>query len=196
MTKRVSWKQKNKKQQVSPLTLIILIIAAVGIVAYAAVNYFFHLNFNVNNTRGISVAGSWTGDNIEGKEVVPGSTFQLNQQIKNNSTESVYVFVRIDTEENVYKISNLDPSWVVVKEDSGMILLAYGTSTTMVQLPPDQVVDVSGTLTLNVSNATFAGLEDSALDFSIHACGIAVSKCGPYIAPPYVYDCYIDNGGK
>ena len=183
-----------KKRKVSTIALITLIIAVFGVVVYAATT-FFHLDFNVNNTRGISISGSWTGNDIAGKEVIPGSTFQLSPVITNNSTDYVYLFVRIDTEENVYKISDLDSSWSVIKEDDGMILLAYGSESAMVQLEPGVEVYVSGTLTLDVSDSRFADLDNSALDFSVHACGIAKSQCDNHTAPLDVYDYYIENGG-
>ena len=196
MTNRIPWKQKNKKQKMTTSLIALLIILAVSVVAYAAINYFFHLSQTVDNTRGVKIAGSWTGDEIEGTEVLPGDTFTLSQTITNNSTEDVYVFVRIDTEGNAYSISELDPSWTVAKAEGGVILLAYGSTSAMVEVGPDVEVDFEGLLTLDVSNKEFSELNDSALDFSVHACGIAKSQCGSHIAPLAVYEDYENNGGE
>lgn len=174
--------------------MIFLIIAAVGIVAYAAATYVFHLFQDVHNPRGVVISGSWTGE-VEGKEVVPGSTFSLNQTISNNSTEPVYIFVRVDTESNAYKISNLSDGWTAVKDADDEILIAYGSGSSMNAVAPDVSVRFSGTLTLDVSNSEFAELEDSALDFTIHACGVAVSQCGGHVSAADVYEDYRSNGG-
>ena len=192
---RIPWKQKNKKQKVVSSLASILLIGAISVIAYAAINYFFHLSQTVDNTRGVKIAGSWTGD-VSGKEVLPNSTFTLSQTITNKSTESVYVFVRIDTEGNAYSISELDPSWTVAKESENVILIAYGSAGTMVEVGPDVEIEFGGLLTLDVSNKEFSELNDSALDFSVHACGIAKSQCGSHIAPLAVYEDYENNGGE
>lgn len=195
MSTRTPWNQKNKRQKLSTLLIALLLIAAVGIVAYAAANYFFHLHYEVDNSRGVKIEGSWTGE-VSGKEVVPGSTFSLNQTITNNSTDYIYLFVRVDTEGNVYKISNLDSSWSVVKEADDEVLLAYGAASSMEEIAPDASVGISGTLTLDVTNAEFVDLDDSALDFSVHACAIAKSQCNGHVSATDVYEDYRSNGGE
>ena len=194
--RHIPWKQKNKKQKVVSSLASILLIGTISVVAYAAINYFFHLNFTVDNTRGVKIGGAWTGDDIEGTAVLPGDTFQLTQTITNESTEPVYVFVRVDTEGNAYSISELDPSWSKVKAEDGVILLAYGSTSAMVEVGPDVEVDFGGILTLDVSNKEFSELNDSALDFSVHACGIAKSQCEGKIGALAVYEVYEDNGGE
>ena len=106
------------------------------------------------------------------------------------------MFVRIDTEGNAYKISELDPSWTVVKESENVILLAYGTAETVTPVTPDVEIEFGGLLTLDVSNAEFADLEDSALDFTINACGIAVSQYEGKTGALAVYEVYEENGGE
>ena len=187
---------KTLKQKISSTAIILILIASISIAAYAAINYFFHLNFTVDNTRGVKIGGAWTGENVTGTEVLPGSTFTLNQTITNESTEDVFLFVRIDTEGNAYKISEVDESWTVVKESDGVILLAYGSTSAMVEVGPDVEIVFEGVLTLDVSNKEFSELEDEALDFSIHACGIAVSQCEGKTGALAVYEIYEDNGGE
>ena len=193
---RTPWKSKTLKQKISSTAIILILIASISIAAYAAINYFFHLNFTVDNTRGVKIGGAWTGENVTGTEVLPGSTFTLNQTITNESTEDVFLFVRIDTEGNAYKISEVDESWTVVKESDGVILLAYGSTSAMVEVGPDVEIVFEGVLTLDVSNKEFSELEDEALDFSIHACGIAVSQCEGKTGALAVYEVYEDNGGE
>ena len=195
MTKMVPWKDKSNKQKAAFIASIALTLAA-AVTVSALGNYFFHLWTYVDNDRGVSIAGSWIGNDIEGQEVVPGSTFQLSQEITNKSTEPVYVFVRIDTEENAYKISQLHPDWTVVKEADNMILLAFGSTRAMNVVSPEVVLEFEGILTLDVTNTEFVELEDSALDYSIHACGVAVSKCEGRIAPLDVYEVYETVGGN
>ena len=194
--RHIPWKQKNKKQKVVSSLASILLIGAISVIAYAAINYFFHLNFTVDNTRGVKIGGAWTGENVSGTEVLPGSSFTLTQTITNESTEDVYVFVRIDTEGNAYRISEVDESWTVVKEADGVILLAYGSTSAMVEIGPDVEIEFGGLLTLDVSNKEFSELNDSALDFSVHACGIAKSQCEGKIGALAVYEVYEDNGGE
>lgn len=196
MTKRVPWKNKTLKQKLSSTALILILIGTISVVAYAMITYIFHLNFTVDNTRGVSISGSWTGENVSGTEVLPGSSFTLTQTITNESTEDVYVFVRIDTEGNAYKISEVDPSWSVVKEDGGVILLAYGSAGAMTPVTPDVEVPISGLLTLDVSNAEFAELDDEALDFTINACGVAKSQCEGKTGALSVYEVYEESGGE
>ena len=195
MMKRVSWKQKNKKQKAIFVAIIVL-ITVVSVTVYALDNDFFHLKSSVDNSRGVKIAGSWTGDDMEGKEVVPGSTFTLDQEITSTSTEPVYVFVRIDTEENAYSISDLDPDWTVAKEADGVILLGYGSADTMTEVAPDATVEFGGLLTLDVSNSQFADLPDEALDFNINACGVGKSQCENFTAPLDVYVAYETSGGE
>ena len=187
----------NKTHKKISTTAMIILIASISIAAYALGTYIFHLNFTVDNTRGVKIAGAWIEDNIEGKAVVPGDTFTLSQKITNISTDYVYVFVRIDTLGNVYKISGVDSSWTVVKEADDKILLAYGSSAEMTKLAPNAPVEIEGTLTLDVTNAEFADLPDEALDFTINACGVGKSQCDThYLSPTDVYDAYITSGGK
>ena len=195
MMKRVSWKQKNKKQKAIFVAIIVL-ITVVSVTVYALDNDFFHLRSSVDNSRGVKIAGSWTGDDIEGKEVIPGDTFTLSQEITSTSTEPVYVFVRIDTEENAYSISDLDPDWTVAKEADGVILLGYGSADTMTEVAPDATVEFGGLLTLDVSNSQFADLPDEALDFNINACGVGKSQCENFTAPLDVYVAYEESGGN
>ena len=195
MMKRVSWKQKNKKQK-AIFVAIIALITVVSVTVYALDNDFFHLKSSVDNSRGVKIAGSWTGDDIEGKEVIPGDTFTLSQEITSTSTEPVYVFVRIDTEENAYSISDLNSGWTVVKEADGVILLAYGTESRMTEVAPDATVEFGGLLTLDVSNSQFADLPDEALDFNINACGVGKSQCENFTAPLDVYVAYEESGGN
>ena len=195
MMKRVSWKQKNKKQKAIFVAIIVL-ITVVSVTVYALDNDFFHLKSSVDNSRGVKIAGSWTGDDIEGKEVIPGDTFTLSQEITSTSTEPVYVFVRIDTEENAYSISDLDPDWTVAKEADGVILLGYGSADTMTEVAPDATVEFGGLLTLDVSNSQFADLPDEALDFNINACGVGKSQCENFTAPLDVYVAYETSGGE
>ena len=133
---------------------------------------------------------------MSGTEVLPGSSFTLTQTITNKSTEDVYVFVRVDTEGNAYSISGVDSSWTVVKEADGVILLAYGSAGAMVEVGPDVEIEFGGLLTLDVSNKEFSELNDSALDFSVHACGIAKSQCEGKTGALAVYEVYEDNGGN
>ena len=186
----------NKTHKKISTTAMIILIASISIAAYAAITYIFHLYQNVHNERGVKIAGSWIEDNIEGQEVLPGSSFTLSQTITNESTEPVYVFVRVDTEGNAYSISELDPSWSKVKEAEDVILLAYGSAGAMVEIGPDVEVEFSGLLTLDVSNKEFSELNDSALDFSVHACGIAKSQCEGKTGALAVYEVYEDNGGE
>ena len=195
MMKIVSWKQKNKKQKAIFVAIIVL-ITVVSVTVYALDNDFFHLRSSVDNSRGVKIAGSWTGDDIEGKEVIPGDTFTLSQEITNDSTEPVYVFVRIDTEENAYKISELHPDWTVVKESEDMILIVYGTQSRMTEVAPDATIEFGGLLTLDVSNSQFADLPDEALDFNINACGVGKSQCENFTAPLDVYAAYETSGGE
>ena len=177
-------------------TAIILLIATVSVTVYALGTYIFHLYQNVHNERGVKIAGSWIEDNIAGKEVLPGSTFTLTQTITSTSTEPVYVFVRIDTEENAYSISGLHSDWTVAKAADGVILLGYGSSETMTEVAPDQAVEFEGLLTLAVSNSQFAEMSDSALDFTINACGVGKSQCDGQTGAIDVYDAYITAGGN
>ena len=195
MTKRIPWQEKNRKQRVVTSIAMIAIIASISIAAYALGTHIFHLHQNVDNTRGVKIAGSWLEDNIEGKEVLPGDTFQLTQTITSDSTEPVYVFVRIDTEGNVYRMSDLHSDWSVAKAADGVILLAYGSEDAMEKLTPDAAVEFGGVLTLDVSNSQFAEMSDSALDFTINACGIAVSKCEGRTGALDVYEVYENEGG-
>ena len=195
MMKRVSWKQKNKKQK-AIFAAIIVLITVVSMTVYALDNDFFHLRSSVDNSRGVKIAGSWTGDDIEGKEVIPGDTFTLGQEITSTSTEPVYVFVRIDTEENAYKISDLHSDWAVVKESEDMILIVYGTESRMTEVAPDATIEFGGLLTLDVSNSQFADLPDEALDFNINACGVGKSQCENFTAPLDVYAAYETSGGE
>ena len=174
---------------------MIILIASISIVAYAAINYFFHLSQNVPNTRGVKIAGSWTGE-VAGKAVVPGDKFQLNQTITSDSTEPVYVFVRIDIKENAYKISGVRSGWTVVKQSDNEIRIAYGTEDTMIEVAPDEEIDFEGVLTLDVSNTDFVGLSDSALSFTINACGVPVSKCEGQTSAENVYAAYVTSGGN
>ena len=190
------WKSKTLKQKITTSIISLILIGAISVIAYAAINYFFHLNFTVDNTRGVKIGGAWTGENVTGTEVLPGDTFQLTQTITNESTEDVYVFVRVDTEGNAYSISEVSDGWTVVKEADGVILLAYGSAGAMVEIGPDVEVEFGGVLTLDVSNKEFSELNDSALDFSINACGIAVSQCEGKTGALAVYEVYEDNGGE
>ena len=47
-----------------------------------------------------------------------------------------------------------------------------------------------------MSNKEFSELNDSALDFSVHACGIAKSQCEGKTGALSVYEVYEDNGGE
>ena len=185
----------NKAHKISTTAMIIL-IASISIAAYALGTHIFHLYQNVHNERGVKIAGSWIEDNIEGQAVVPGDTFTLSQKITSTSTEPVYVFVRIDTEENAYSISNLDSDWTVAKEADGVILLGYGSTEAMTEVGPDQAVEFEGVLTLAVSNSRFAEMSDSALDFTINACGVGKSQCDGQTGAIDVYDAYITAGGN
>lgn len=180
-------------KKISSTALVLIIIATVSIVAYAAITYFFNLSQNVPNTRGVKIAGSWTGAEIEERAVLPGDTFTLNQTITSDSTEPVYVFVRIDTEGNAYSISGLSDEWAVVKAEDDEILIAYGSTSRMMEVGPDVKIDFEGLLTLDVSNKEFADLEDSALSFTINACGVAVSQCEGKVSPLAVYEVYVDE---
>ena len=190
MTKRIPWQEKNRKQKVVTSIAMIAIIASISIAAYALGTYIFHLYQNVHNERGVKIGGAWIEDNIEGQEVLPGSTFQLTQTITSDSTEPVYVFVRIDIKENAYKISGVRSGWTVVKQSDNEIRIAYGTEDTMIEVAPDEEIDFEGVLTLDVSNTDFVGLSDSALSFTINACGIAKSQCGSHVDPSLVYEDY------
>ena len=196
MLKHTPWQEKNRKQKVVTSITSIILVAALGVGAYAAADYFFHFSRNVHNTRGIEISGEWTDNEIAGKEVLPGSAFQISQEITNTSTEPVYVFVRIDTEENAYSISDLKAGWTVAKESDGVILLAYGSSEAMTEVAPDAKVGITGKLTLDVTNAEFSDLDDTALDFTINACGVGKSQCDThYLSPADVYAAYEMSGG-
>ena len=66
----------------------------------------------------------------------------------------------------------------------------------MTEVAPDAKVGITGKLTLDVTNAEFSDLDDTALDFTINACGVGKSQCDThYLSPADVYAAYEMSGG-
>jgi len=132
----------------------------------------------IKNTKGHAFSIELSGVS-GGTELTPGATQNISPKIDNtSSTETIYVFMKLAYNGNVYSISQ--PSgWYAV--DTAEHLYAYGTANQMTEVAIGGSATLSATLTVKATGSTFEGLTDKDMEVTVTAYGIstAVSRDKP-----------------
>jgi hypothetical protein len=203
-TIKLKWSTWNKRQRTTAILLALLLIGSVstGIVIAAGL-LFGHQSYTMNPSAGYAYSIDLTGSTDVG-EIIPGESFSINPSITNNSTGSVYAFVRINCESfndrPIYNLENLASGWTIIDElcDSENIVIAYGSGESMTTLEPGDTAALTGSLKLSVDNRDFASVKDN-LTVTIHGCAVHSEAEGDVDAvsssPVDAYTEYIALGG-
>ena len=178
------------KRNISKVIITIIIVLALMVGAYAAILHFASKSETSPFIKGeifeLDLSSGFTA-----AELLPGDSVDVNPVITNDATSEMYVFIEVDTPvvgvDSIYEYDAGD-GWTLVESSEGKEVYAYASGDSMTTLAIEESTDaLTSQLTLseNLSNAEFAGIDDINVTIIGYAVGTEESPTNPAEAWTY-----------
>ena len=178
------------KRHVSRIIAVVIVVLILTVGAYAAITHFTSKSATSKFTKGeifeINLSSGFTA-----AELLPGDSVDVNPVITNDATSDMYVFIEVETPvvgtDSIYEY-DVDADWTLVESTGGKDVYAYASGDEMTTLTIEESTDaLTSQLTLSddISNAEFAGIDDINVTITGYAVGTEDSPTSPEEAWAY-----------
>lgn len=157
-----------KKKFILVLIIIIFSIYVVG----AIVDYFEFKSVRTSYSKKVIFEFDFSAS-FDAATIGPGESVYINPYITNNSTELMYVFIRVDMPfiegDPLYTI-NVNDDWSLIEQKEGVLVYAYASPNMYVLSPGENTSILANKMTMkNISVVDYSSIEDINVTFTAYA---------------------------
>lgn len=150
------------------------VFLATGIVVYAVTTLFFTKSVTSKLNKKTIFQFDLSTE-LSDSEVGPGDSFALHPVVKNDATEEMYVFIKIQMPEydgEPLYIMDADGSWMLVESTGDSVVYAYGNPEMIILYPGESTSALTDRMTMrSISNADYAAIDDINITITGYSIG-------------------------